>query len=100
MSTKLYVGNLSYDTTEAQIRELFAQAGEISSISLITDRETGRPKGFGFVEMATEEASREAIKRLNGYSLDNRTLTVNEARPREDRSGSKPGGYSNNRSRF
>src|SRR5260221_1563380 len=95
MSTKLYVGNMSYDTTEAQIRELFAQVSEITSISLITDRETGRPKGFGFVEMATEEGSREAIKRFNGYSLDNRTLTVSEARPREDRSGSKPGGFSN-----
>src|SRR5258707_10611453 len=100
MVKKLYVGNLSYGTTEAQIRELFAQAGEISEINLITDRETGRPKGFGFVEMATEEGSKEAIKRFNGYLLDNRTLTVSEARPREDRSGSKPGGFNNNRSRF
>ena len=96
MSTKLYVGNLSYNTTETQIRELFAQVSEITSINLITDRETGRPKGFGFVEMATSEGAREAIKRFNGYTLDERTLTVNEARPREDRSS----GYNNNRSRF
>src|SRR5258707_8859782 len=92
MVKKLYVGNLSYGTTEAQIRELFAQAGEISEINLITDRETGRPKGFGFVEMATEEGSKEAIKRFNGYLLDERTLTVNEARPREDRGGGSGGG--------
>jgi RNA recognition motif-containing protein len=92
MTKKLYVGNLSYSTTEEQIRELFSQAGEIESIALITDRETGRAKGFGFVEMKTEEGSREAIKRFNGYSLNNRTLTVNEARPREERSGGGGGG--------
>ncbi len=121
MTKKLYVGNLSYSTTEEQIRELFSQAGEIESIALITDRETGRAKGFGFVEMKTEEGSREAIKRFNGYSLNNRTLTVNEARPREERSGGgggfgggdrrggdrdrggrrgDSGGYSGNRKRF
>lgn len=100
MATKLYVGNLSYNTTEDQLRELFGQVSEITSISLITDRETGRPKGFGFVEMATEEGSREAIKRLNGYSLDSRTLTVSEARPREDRSNGNSSGFSNNRRRF
>jgi cold-inducible RNA-binding protein len=87
MNKKLYVGNLPYSTTEAQIRTLFAEAGEITEISLITDRETGRPKGFGFVEMATEEGAQEAIKRFNGYTLDNRNLTVNEARPREERPG-------------
>ena len=87
MAKKLYVGNLSYSTTEAQVRELFAQAGEVDSVSLITDRETGRAKGFGFVEMNTEDGAREAIKRFNGYNLDNRALTVNEARPREERPG-------------
>ncbi len=86
MATKLYVGNLSYDTTEAQIRELFAQVGEITEINMITDRDTGRPKGFGFVQMATETAAQDAIRRFNGHSLDNRALTVNEARPREERS--------------
>ena len=92
MTKKLYVGNMSYDTTQEQIRELFSQAGEVSDVALITDRETGRPKGFGFVEMATEEGSQEAIKRFNGYTLGNRNLTVNEARPREERSGGG-GGY-------
>lgn len=92
MTKKLYVGNLSYNTTEAQVRDLFAQAGEVSSVSLITDRETGRAKGFGFVEMSTEEGSQEAIRRFNGYTLDNRNLTVNEARPREERP-SGGGGY-------
>src|SRR5436190_5626295 len=95
MNKKLYVGNLPYNTTEAQVRQLFEQAGEITEVALITDRETGRPKGFGFVEMATEEAAQEAIKRFNGYSLDNRNLTVNEARPREERSGG--GGYGGGR---
>ena len=86
MGTKLYVGNLSYDTTEDQIRTLFSQAGEIAEIAFIMDRDTGRPKGFGFVTMATEEGSKEAIKRFNGFTMDNRALTVNEAKPREERS--------------
>lgn len=95
MATKLYVGNMSYATTEEQVRTLFTQAGEISDIAFIMDRETGRPKGFGFVTMQTEEGSKEAIKRFNGYTMDNRALTVNEARPREERSNN--GGYGNNR---
>ncbi len=95
MTKKLYVGNLSYDTTQDQVRALFSQAGEIATVDLITDRETGRAKGFGFVEMATEEGAKEAIKRFNGYELGNRTLTVNEARPREERSGG--GGYGGGR---
>ena len=96
MNKKLYVGNLPYSTTEAQVRELFGQAGEITDIALITDRETGRPKGFGFVEMATVEGAQEAIKRFNGYTLDNRNLTVNEARPREER-GDRGGGFGGSR---
>jgi RNA recognition motif-containing protein len=92
MTKKLYVGNLSYNVTEEQVRELFSQAGEVDSVALITDRETGRAKGFGFVEMNTEEGSQEAIRRFNGYTLDNRNLTVNEARPREERP-SGGGGY-------
>jgi cold-inducible RNA-binding protein len=82
---KLYVGNMPYRTTEDQIRDLFAQAGEVDTVSLITDRETGRPKGFGFVEMKTTEGGQEAIKRFNGYEIESRALTVNEARPREER---------------
>jgi cold-inducible RNA-binding protein len=98
MGLKLYVGNMAYSTTEAEIRELFSQAGEVASVSLITDRDTGRPKGFGFVEMTTEEGSSEAIKRFNGYTLKDRTLTVNEARPREERGGGGDrGGYGGNR---
>jgi cold-inducible RNA-binding protein len=89
MAKKLYVGNLPYSTTQEQVRELFSQAGDIVEVSLITDRYTGNPKGFGFVEMATEEAAQEAIRRFNGYTLDNRALTVNEARPREDRGSSR-----------
>jgi RNA recognition motif-containing protein len=95
MAKKLYVGNLAYSTTQEQVRELFEQAGEVAEVTLITDRDTGRPKGFGFVEMATEEGAQEAIKRFNGTSLDNRSLTVSEARPREERSGG--GGFGGGR---
>jgi cold-inducible RNA-binding protein len=87
MAKKLYVGNLAYSTTQEAVRELFAQAGDVADVALITDRDTGRPKGFGFVEMATEEGAQEAIRRFNGFTLDSRALTVNEARPREERSG-------------
>lgn len=96
MAKKLYVGNLSFNTTQSQIQELFAQAGEIEEVALITDRDTGRSKGFGFVTMATEEGAQEAIKRFNGKMMDDRALTVNEARPREDRGGfggGSGGGY-------
>jgi RNA recognition motif-containing protein len=87
MVKKLYVGNLSYDMTQEQLQELFAQVGTVASVSIITDRDTGRSKGFAFVEMDTEENAQEAIKRFNGRSINNRNLTVNEARPREERSG-------------
>jgi cold-inducible RNA-binding protein len=96
VNKKLYVGNMPYETTQEQIRELFGQAGEVTEVNLITDRETGRLKGFGFVEMATVEGSQEAIKRFNGYTMGERALTVNEARPREERSG----GYGGNGRRF
>ena len=92
MNTRLYIGNLSYSTTEDQVRSLFEQAGGIINVAVITDRETGRSKGFGFVEMETVEAAQEAIKRFNGYLLQERALTVNEARPREERSGGGFGG--------
>ena len=94
MAKKLYVGNLSYDSTETQLRELFAQVGEITEINVITDRDSGRPKGFAFVSMSSDEAAQEAIRRFNGHTLADRTLTVSEARPREDRSSS---GFGRNR---
>ena len=95
METKLYVGNLSYDTTEEELRTLFAQAGTVTSVNLIKDRGTGRSKGFGFIEMDNQSELENAIQMFNGYSLGDRELTVNIARPREER---KPGGYNNNRS--
>lgn len=91
MAKKLYVGNLSYNVTEAQLRELFAPLGEITEVTLIMDRETGRSKGFGFVQLAEDNAATEAIRRFNGHSLDNRALSVSEARPREERSSSNFG---------
>ena len=88
MAKKLYVGNLSYTATEAQIRELFAQVGEITEVNVITDRDTGKSKGFAFVQMSSDEAAQDAIRRFNGHTMDDRALTVNEARPREERSTS------------
>lgn len=87
METKLYVGNLSYSATETELSELFAQAGSVKSVALITDRETGRSRGFGFVEMATQEEAQKAISMFNGTQLGDRALTVNFARPREERGG-------------
>jgi cold-inducible RNA-binding protein len=92
MDTKLYVGNLSYSTTEQDLQELFGQAGTVVSSTIIKDRETKRSKGFGFVEMSSQAEAENAIKMFNGYSLSNRELTVNIARPREERS-SGGGGY-------
>ena len=92
MAKRLYIGNLSYEVTERQLRDLFSQAGEIASVDLITDKFTGRGKGFAFVEMASDEATQEAINRFDGYALDDRAIVVNEARPREERSGGGGGG--------
>ena len=93
MSKKVYVGNLSYDTTEQDVREMFAEYGTIESIAMINDRDTGRFRGFAFVEMENSAAD-SAIKALNGKEMLGRELTVNEARPREERSG---GGYNSGR---
>ena len=93
MNKKLYIGNLPYSATAEEIRALFEQVGEIADVAVISDRETGRSKGFGFVEMATEDLAQEAIRRFNGYSMNNRPLTVNEARPREERPRRDSGGY-------
>ncbi len=95
MSKKLYIGNLPYSITEAALRELFAQVGEVSSVTVITDRDTGRPRGFAFVEMADDAAARQAISQINGKTIDTRTITVAEARPQETRysSGGSRGDY-------
>ncbi|MGC9333042.1 MAG: RNA recognition motif domain-containing protein [Anaerolineae bacterium] len=85
MTTSLYVGNLSYDTTEEALRTLFAAYGDIEAVRLITDRYTGRSKGFAFVEMSADEAAEEAIQALNGKEVDGRELKVDKAKPRSDR---------------
>ena len=85
METKLYVGNLSYTTTEDDLRTLFTQAGVVSSVALIKDRDTGRSKGFAFIEMSSQSEAEQAIKLFNGTDFNERPLTVNIARPREER---------------
>ncbi len=85
MAKKLYIGGLSYSTTEDGLKEAFAQAGNVVSAAIIMDRMTGRSRGFGFVEMGTDEEAEKAIEMWNGKELDGRTLTVNEARPMENR---------------
>jgi RNA recognition motif-containing protein len=87
MEVKLYVGNMSYQTTEQDVRDLFSQAGTVASVALIMDRGTGQSKGFGFVEMGSQADAQKAISMFNGYTLGNRQLTVNVARPREERGG-------------
>lgn len=87
MAKKIYVGNMSYDTTENTLRELFAAHGEVVSVSVITDRDTGRPRGFAFVEMASDAAANAAISALDGQTVDGRALKVNEARPPAARGG-------------
>lgn len=89
MAMRIYVGNLPYSASDDQVRDLFAQHGTVESVSLITDRETGRPRGFGFVEMS--DGADEAIRALNQTEMDGRNLTVNEARPRGDRGGGRGG---------
>ena len=92
MTKKLFVGNLSYDATEDQLRTLFNEIGPVTSVSIITDRFSGRSKGFAFVEMETEEAARTAIEKLNNREVNARSVTVSEARPQRERSGGFEGG--------
>ena len=94
MEVKLYVGNLSYATREEELRTLFAQAGTVTSVALIKDRDTGSSKGFAFVEMTTQAEAQTAISMFHNYQLGERPLTVNMARPREERSSGGYGGYS------
>lgn len=91
MNNKLFVGNLPYSITNPQLEELFSKYGKIVSVKIITDKFSGQSKGFGFVEMETEEAAGEAIKNLNGTDMEGRAMIVNVARPQEDR-GERPGG--------
>jgi RNA recognition motif-containing protein len=89
---KLYVGNLAFQTSSEDLQQLFAQAGTVQSASVIEDRDTGRSRGFGFVEMASKEEGESAISQFNGKEFNGRNLTVNEARPRDDRGGNRGGG--------
>ena len=93
MAKKLYVGGLSYNTTEATLKDTFAAAGAVETAVIIMDKMTGRSKGFGFVEMSTEEEAKKAIETINGTELDGRTLTVNEAKPMEPRAPRTGGGF-------
>src|SRR5512137_1218694 len=92
MSAKLFVGNLSFNLTENDLQDAFAAHGTVLEANLMMDRATGRPRGFGFVTMSTPEEAQKAIEAMNGATLDGRNLTVNEARPREERSGGGGGG--------
>ncbi|MEM7756136.1 MAG: RNA-binding protein, partial [Planctomycetota bacterium] len=92
---KLYVGNMSFDTSEADLQDAFSQFGEVTSAAIVMDRETGRPRGFGFVEFADAESGQKAIDAMNGQDFGGRQLTVNEARPRENRGGG--GGFGGGR---
>jgi RNA recognition motif-containing protein len=94
MGKKLYVGNLAYGITDSALQTMFAAHGTVTSAQVIMDRDTGRSKGFGFVEMSNDQEAQTAIKALNGQQSDGRALTVNEAKPREDRGGGSGGGRS------
>ena len=93
MAKRIFVGGLSYNTTSDGLREAFEAIGQVTDAAIVTDRETGRSRGFGFVEMATDELADAAIAQLNGTNLDGRTLTANEARVRAPRGGGGRGGY-------
>ena len=92
MTTKLFVGSLSWDTKDESLRDFFAQAGTVVSASVITDRHTGRSRGFGFVEMSSEEEAQAAVDQLNGKELDGRAIVVKEAKPRAPRDNDRSGG--------
>ena len=99
MSRKLYVGNLPFHTDETQLQDLFAQAGTVDTVSVVRDRETGRARGFAFVEMASDADAQQAINQLNSYQLEGRALTVNEARPKTAGGGGGFDGGGNSRRR-
>jgi cold-inducible RNA-binding protein len=97
MATKLFVGSLSWNVNDDQLKDFFSEVGTVVSATVITDRETNRSKGFGFVEMSSDEEAKAAIDQLNGKELDGRAVTVNEARPREERPRGNFGGPRNDR---
>ena len=97
MATKLFVGSLAWATTDDSLQAFFSQAGTVTSARVITDRATGRSKGFGFVEMSSDEEAQKAVAELNGKDLDGRTIVVNEARPMEPRDNSSRGGFGGGR---
>ena len=97
MTMKLYVGNLSFSTSSQDLQDLFGQAGTVQSASVVEDRDTGRSRGFGFVEMSSKEEGTAAIEQFNGKEVNGRNLTVNEARPRENRGGGSRGGFGGGR---
>jgi cold-inducible RNA-binding protein len=99
MSMKLYVGNLSFQTSSEDLQQLFAQAGTVESASVVEDRDTGRSRGFGFVEMSSKEEGQAAIQQFNGHEVGGRALNVNEAKPRENRGGGGGFGGRNGQSR-
>jgi RNA recognition motif-containing protein len=98
MGKRLYVGNLSYNTDNASLEQLLGQFGQVQTAEVVMDRDTGRSKGFGFVEMSSEDEAQAAIAALSGKEHDGRAITVNEAKPRESRGGSGGGGYGGGRS--
>ena len=101
MAKKIYVGNLSFQTTEADLSDMFGAIGQVESVQIITDRDTGRSKGFGFVQMADDAAAEKAIEQLNGKEVGGRNLTVNEARPMQKRDfGGRGGGGGGGRRRY
>src|SRR5215467_11749436 len=100
MGKKLYVGNLAYGVTSSDLETMFAAHGTVQSAQVIMDRDTGRSKGFGFVEMSSDQEAQAAIAALNGKQTDGRSLTVNEARPKEDGGGGRHGGYGGRPERY
>lgn len=100
MGRKLYVGNLPYSTTEQMLHEIFGPCGTVDSANMITDRDTGQTKGFGFVEMSSDSEAQKAIQELNGTELEGRQIKVNEAKPKAPRGGRGGGGYGDGRNRW
>ncbi len=100
MGRKLYVGNLPYSADQQSLTEIFSRCGTVDSVNVISDRDTGQSKGFGFIEMSSDSEAQKAIQELNGADCDGRPMTVNEAKPQKKRSGGGRGGYGGGRNRW